>query len=138
MKAENIKKVHFLLVLYLLVLVHSAIAHQFDSEFLCGMLSRTDEEIPDDSHKVDLCNKEFHFNVFSNDINLDKKVQVSISGGFALAVSTIPHYPFSDCDIYYIPTTISILVLFCFIFYLLRAPPFIYSMFVNKTINANI
>lgn len=67
---------YFLLILYTVVLVHHSIAHRYDGEILNTLFSCCEEFIYDFLQQTETYEHDDHFNVFSEDINLNAKKQI--------------------------------------------------------------
>lgn len=77
---------YLLLILYTVVLVHNSIAHRYDCEILNTVFSSSEKPIYDLSSKIGIHEHDHHFNVFSDDINLNVKKQIAVTDSIFPAI----------------------------------------------------
>ena len=116
---------YFLLILYLIVLVHNSIAHNYDCEIFTTLFSHSDRENYNNQNEVEFSKSSCHINVFSNDINVDvRKATTIIDVVFLAIISFSPLCPDNivrKCHIFilrYTPQS-------CITLFLLRSPPLV-------------
>ena len=125
MKRKKIGIANLLLILYLVVLAHSVVVHQYDSELFNGIFSFKAKEMHDNRHVTAIDKKEFHFNILSNDIKRENKLLASISDWIFLTCTNIRLFLLEFRVDYYIPTRFLPFTQRCLTSHSLRAPPFV-------------